>query len=286
MKITEEAKAKINLYLDVFPPRESGYHDIKSVMHTVSLADIVSVDTDCAGIRLTCTDASLPTDDKNLAYRAAKLFFQKAEIDGGAYIYIEKNIPVAGGLAGGSTDAAAVLRALNTAFGEPLGMGELCAVGAELGADVPFCITGGCALCTGFGEIITPLPTLPETVCVIANGGEGVSTPAAYKKLDEMYGSALAKDNGNIYEMIAALDDADVNAVCKNAYNIFESAVLPLHATASRLREIMSAHGAILSMMSGSGPSVFALYENSRDAEAAADEIKAIGALSHVCKTV
>lgn len=286
MIVTELAHAKINLYLDVFPPREDGYHDIKSIMHTVSLADNVTVDTDCSDIVLTCTNASLPTDSKNLAYRAAELFFRVNSIPYGARIHIEKNIPIAGGLAGGSADAAAVLRALNAAFECHMEAGTLATVGAELGADVPFCTVGGCALCTGIGEIMTPIPSLPETVCVIANGGESVSTPDAYKRLDEMYGERLADNGGNIDAVISTLQYGDFNTLYHEAFNIFESAVLPCHSTAGRLKDIMSESGAVLSMMSGSGPSVFGLFESENDAIDAANKIKATGAVAHVCKTM
>ncbi len=286
MKATEAAHAKINLYLDVFPPREDGYHNIKSIMHTVSLADTVTVDTDSNGIVLTCTDTSLPTDSKNLAYRAAELFFRETGISGGARIHIEKNIPIAGGLAGGSADAAAVLRALNTAFGTHIDINSLAAMGAQLGADIPFCTIGGCALCTGVGEIMTPMPPLPETVCVIANGGEGVSTPAAYRRLDEMYGDKLAEDMGNIENVVEALQNGDKNAVTANAFNIFESAVLPTHSVAARLKEIIKDHGAMLSMMSGSGPSVFGLFGDEASAALAAERIKEFGAAAHMCRTM
>lgn len=287
MIVTELAYAKINLYLDVFPPREDGYHDIKSIMHTVSLADTVTVDTDCSEIVLTCTNASLPTDSKNLAYRAAELFFRASGIPCGARIHIEKKIPVAGGLAGGSADAAAVLRALNAAFGCHMEADTLAAIGAELGADVPFCTVGGCALCTGIGEIITPLPSLRKTICVIANGGEGVSTPDAYKRLDKMYGEGLTDNGGNIDAVISSLQSGDLSSLCHEAFNIFESAVLPCHSTAGKLKDIMSKSGAVLSMMSGSGPSVFGLFESRTDADKAADEIRSIkGTVAHICKTI
>lgn len=286
MKVTEAARAKINLYLDVFPPREDGYHNIKSIMHTVSLADTVTIDTDSSEIVLTCTNSSLPTDSKNLAYRAAELFFRETGISGGARIHIEKNIPIAGGLAGGSANAAAVLRALNAALGARIDINSLAAISAELGADVPFCTVGGCALCTGIGETMTPIPTLPETVCVIANGGEGVSTPAAYKRLDEMYGDELAKDMGNIENAVTALQNGDKNTMTANAFNIFESAVLPTHSVAARLKEIMKDYGATLSMMSGSGPSVFGLFSDEASAALAAEKIKDLGAVSHVCCTM
>lgn len=283
MVIKETANAKINLYLDVFAKREDGYHDIKSIMHSVSLADTVTVDTDCNTVSLTCTDPSLPTDSKNLAFRAAEHFFAKAGIKAGAKIHIEKNIPVCGGLAGGSTDAAAVLRALNKAFGSPVSTNTLCDLGADLGADVPFCISGGCALCTGSGDKLTALPSLPETVCLIANGGEGVSTPEAYGELDRMYINNINEDKGDIDGIINAVKNSDTELAAKNAFNIFESAVLPRHSMASKLKTLMKENGAFLSMMSGSGPSVFGLFESEGIAEACAEKIHSLGAAAYIC---
>lgn len=287
MKITVEAPAKINLYLDVFPGRGDGYHNIKSIMHTVSLADVVTVDTEARDITVTCTDSNIPTDSGNLAYRAAKAFLSAVGINSGAKIHIEKKIPVAGGLAGGSTDAAAVLKALNDAFNAPMSIDSLCKISAAIGADVPFCIKQGCALCTGIGDVMTPLPTLPKTVCLIANGGEGVSTPAAYRRLDEMYGEELTDNRGNIDAVISSLKSGDLNSLCHEAFNIFESAVLSCHSTAGRLKDVMSKSGAVLAMMSGSGPSVFGLFENRTDADKAADEIRSIkGTVAHICNTL
>lgn len=285
MIITEQANAKINLYLDVFAKRDDGYHDIKSIMHSVSLADIVTVDTDCDWVSLTCTEPTLPTDSKNLAYRAAQSFFDATGIKGGAKIHIEKNIPICGGLAGGSTDAAAVLRALNKAFGFPVSSDVLQGIGAALGADVPFCLAGGCALCTGSGVHLTSLSPLPETVCLIANGGEGVSTPEAYGRLDSMYGERISADKGDIDGIINAITSGNVIGASGKAFNIFESAVLPTHSVASKLRDIMKNKGAVLAMMSGSGPSVFGLFNNEEEAAAAASEIVTLGAAAHICRT-
>ena len=286
MKITLKAPAKINLYLDVGARRPDGYHDIKSIMHTVDLCDTVTVDTDCDGICLTCSDASLPTGRENLAYKAAEVFFAKSGINAAARIHIEKRIPVCGGLAGGSTDAAAVLKGLNEAFEYPLNSDTLMRLGAALGADVPFCINGGCALCEGIGDRLTNLSPLSGVYCVIANGGEGVCTAKAYAHIDSRFGDSLYKDFGNFAAVLSAVKSGDIKGVCDCAYNIFEEVVLPRHSLAQRLKAELSSHGAMLSMMSGSGPSVFALFDSEKKAAEAAEAVRTLGADAHLCKLI
>ena len=286
MKITLNAPAKINLYLDVGARRPDGYHDIKSIMHTVDLCDTVTVDTDCDGICLTCSDTSLPTGRENLAYKAAEVFFAKSGINAAARIHIEKRIPVCGGLAGGSTDAAAVLKGLNEAFGYPLNSDTLMRLGAALGADVPFCINGGCALCEGIGDRLTNLSPLSGVYCVIANGGEGVCTAKAYADIDSKFGGSLNQDFGNFDTVLSAVSSGDIKSVCECAYNIFEEVVLPRHSVAQRLKTELSSHGAMLSMMSGSGPSVFALFDSKKKAAEAAEAVRTLGADAHLCKLI
>ena len=286
MKITLKAPAKINLYLDVGARRPDGYHDIKSIMHTVDLCDTVTVDTDRDGIFLTCSDTSLPTGRENLAYKAAEVFFEKSGINAAAQIHIEKKIPVCGGLAGGSTDAAAVLKCLNEAFDYPFCSDTLFRLGAALGADVPFCINGGCALCEGIGDRLTKLTTLSGVCCVIAKGGEGVCTASAYADIDSRFGGSLNKDFGNFPAVLSAVKNGDVKGVCDYAYNIFEEVVLPRHSTALRLKTELGRHGAILSMMSGSGPSVFALFDSEKQSAKAAEAIRSLGADAHLCKLI
>ena len=206
MNITLSAPAKINLFLDVTGRRPDGYHTITGVMQAVSLCDTVTVEVTeptgmyvcslgahtagAASITLTCTNPDRPTDSRNLAWRAAEKFF--AATGRGCKklaIHIEKNIPAAAGMAGGSTDAAAVLVALNQLFDLPLTTEALCEAGLTLGADIPFCIKGKAHITEGVGEILTPITPMPECELVVACGGEGVSTPAAYKALDTLYGN-------------------------------------------------------------------------------------------------
>ena len=279
--LTLPAPSKINLFLDITGRRPDGYHTISGIMHAVSLCDTVTLTLTPVSNEeeprhtLTCTHPDLPTDGKNLALRAAKAFFEATGTGNThLHIHIEKRIPAAAGMAGGSTDAAAVLKGLNQLMGQPLTHSELCRVGLTLGADVPFCITGNAQITEGVGEILTPCAPLPPCYLVVACAGEGVSTPAAYKKLDELYGhfdgNGYASKTDAFAAQLDALEKGDLCGVGKNAYNIFESAVLPTHSKAGYIKNILASSGAVLAMMSGSGPSVFGVFENEKDAQAAA----------------
>ncbi len=276
MKVEIKAPAKINLYLDVLGKRPDGYHDIESIMQTVTLFDIVTVEK-AQEISMTCSDATLPTDEKNLCIKAAKRFFERAGISGGAKIHVEKNIPVSSGLAGGSTDGAATLKALNEIYGYPLAEDELYALGAKLGADVPFCMKGGCVLCRGIGEDMTEIETSAEYSIVIARAGEGVSTPRAYGALDEKYGNGLARPFGSSENMIRALSRGDISAVAREMLNTFESVVLPSHREAREAVEYLKNADSPGAMMSGSGPAVFAVFDSRDKAEEAAAKLKKMG---------
>ncbi len=291
MQLIENAYAKINLFLDVTGRRENGYHDIAGVMHTVSLCDRVTLTVEGAhrgeicslsgaahgagAITLTCTEPSLPTDRKNLAWRAAEAFFAATGFGAERLtIHIEKHIPAAAGLAGGSTDAAAVLRGLNRLYGSPLSDDGLTAVGVRIGADVPFCIVGGACITRGIGDDLTPIRALSHGTLVVACAGEGISTPAAYGALDAMYGGfaegAYAPRTEELARMLKALAHGDVAGVAANAFNLFESVILPEHPTARQIKATLQDSGARLAMMSGSGPSVFALFDSD---EAAAQAV-------------
>ena len=291
MILKSKAYAKINLYLDVTGIRDNGYHNIKSIMQTVDLHDEITVESlDAAEIteqiELTCSDPAVPTGEKNIAYKAALAFFREAGITSySCRIHIGKHIPMEAGLAGGSTDAAAVLRLLNKLYDEPFDTDGLCRIGTRLGADVPFCICGGTYLCEGIGEVLTPLPSMPDCHIVVARGGDGVSTPAAYGLIDEKWNRDFTKPGGDYDTLSAALDRGDLCGMADSMYNIFEDVILPTHSVASRLKEIMTECGAVGAMMSGSGPSVFGIFESSKDAEKAADKAEEI-ARSFVCKPV
>lgn len=281
--ITVNAPAKINLFLEVCEKRPDSYHNIDSVMQSVSLCDVVTVKKSDV-IKLD-NNAGLPNNEKNLAYKAASLFFEYTNMKKGAEIYIEKNIPVSAGLAGGSTDAAAVLKALNTIYDTNMSYDTMCELGAKLGADVPFCIKGGTYITRGIGDVFTPCLPLCDCYIVISKSGEGVSTPFAYgeidnKRLDNKY--TFKKSD----ELVKSLAEGNLYAISNQTFNIFESVVCPLRPKVNEQKKILTDSGAILTMMSGSGPSVFGLFEDKSSAENALNKLKAYGADAHLCKPI
>ena len=284
-RVTEKGHAKINLHLDITGRLADGFHSVSTVMQTVSLCDEITVcdlkETEGEpSFTAYCGEADLPSDGRNLAVRAALLFCNAANISLVGRIEIKKNIPMAAGMAGGSADAAAVLRSLNKATDEPFSLEELCALGASLGADVPFCIVGGTAFADGKGDILHTLPDMPDCIIVAACEGEGVSTPWAYRLLDGIYGD-FAEGCGyapkDISCLTKALDKGDVRETAKNIYNIFEGPVLAERPVAAHIKELMLEGGALSAMMSGSGPSVFGIFDCSEHAERACDLLSAQG---------
>jgi len=286
MSITIAAPAKINLYLDVISKREDGYHDIESIMHTVSLSDQITLELTDGSIEITSNFPHVPTDEKNIAYKVAKAYFEHIKKSMGVKIHIEKHIPVSSGLAGGSTDAAATLKGINILMGEPLNLNELIELGAKYGADIPFCITGGCVKCEGLGEKMTSLPTLRGQKVLIVRGGEGVSTPKAYGLIDEMYGDRVNSRHGNFNNAIEAIQKENVSAVISSAYNIFEDVILPIHSVAKQIKDVLLENGASLSMMSGSGPAVFGFFKDNISVNNAASAVRKLGARAFICETI
>ena len=286
---TERANAKINTYLDVASRRENGYHNIVSIMQTVSLCDLVSVDfrpAEHTSIRLEASgNDGMPTDCRNLAWRAAERFLQRTERRGEVHIIIEKHIPMAAGLAGGSADAAAVLRALNALCGTPLTQDELCSLGATLGADVPFCIVGGTALVTGIGECMENFPAMPQGILLVACRGEGVSTPWAYGELDQRYnGFTEPKKTDNRPTCIEnAWKNGDLTGSCTHFFNVFEEVVPTVQKDVNALKAIMTESGATRAMMSGSGPSVFGVFADIGAADIACTRLRESGAAAYIC---
>lgn len=292
ISVKEYAYAKVNLYLDVISKREDGFHDIKTVMHTVSLADEVTVAVKAAqrpSVRLTVIGhAKLPTDSRNLAVRAAELFLTSTLISAEVNIRLLKRIPVAAGLAGGSSDAAAVLRALNKAFRRPLTEKRLLAIAAELGSDVPYCLLGGTALCLGRGEIIERLPEKLKLNFVVAVADEYVSTPMAYSELDRIYSDFTGERNdgsASCYDAIM-LSASDGKITQDKLFNIFEKAILPTCFGAESIKNKMIELGATHSLMSGSGPSVFGIFPDRTSAEAARDELIKLGIRAYYAETI
>ncbi len=278
--LQRDAYAKINLFLDIESKRADGYHNIISVMQSVSLCDTVTVEyceSEDKSIEISCDDASIPLGEKNIAYKAANLFLNSGKVK----IHIAKRIPAEAGLAGGSTDAAAVLTLLNELTGNKKTADELLSIGAKIGADVPFCIAGGTKLSLGIGEKLSDFKPLHECYIVIAKMGDGVSTPKAYSMLDCMFDNF---ENYRPRKDLLKLLEKENNV--SGMFNIFESAVIPSRPAVQKIKDILCENGADISMMSGSGPSVFGIFSSKEQASAAKDTLVGMGAIAHLCEPV
>ena len=288
----ENAYAKINLHLDVVKKRDDGFHEIKTVMHTVSLADVVTVAISPArelSVKLSVDGAIfLPTDSKNLAYRAAVLFFERLGVNAEVNIRLVKKIPVSAGLAGGSSDAAAVLRALNKLYKRPFTTKALMAIGAELGSDVPYCIVGKTALCEGRGERITRIDSSAILNVVIASAGERVSTPLAYSALDEKYNDFTDYDTEAADSALSVLVSSLKHGkpIETDLYNVFETVVFDKCPKSKKLKDVIVALGATHAVMSGSGPSVYGVFATESEAKEAKAKLRELGYFAYAAKSV
>ncbi len=253
----EGAFAKLNLTLDVLGMREDGYHDLQSVMQTISLRDDVEIDIGTGKPwRLLCSDESIPTDESNLAWKAAKLYCQTIQHDpNGIEIRILKRIPAQAGLGGGSADAAAVLRALNRHYGAPLSIAALAELGGQIGSDVPFCVLCGTAIAEGRGERLRKLPDMPDCVFVVCKPDFSVSTPELYCKLDE----SVIGIRPNNRAMEAAILSGDLGRVAENLCNVFDPIVTAEHLELNYIKSIFHSYGSVGQQMTGSGSAVFAI---------------------------
>ncbi len=264
--ITLKAYAKINLALDVIGKRPDGYHDVRMIMQTIKLYDKVSMKrTNTTDISIKTNLHYLPTNESNIVYAAAKLFKETYHINDGLYINLEKKIPVAAGMAGGSSDAAATLWGLNTLFDTKAPIEELMELGLKLGADVPYCLLRGTALSEGIGEILTPLPAVPNLYCLIVKPPVSVSTKFVYENLD----LTKAENHPDVDGMIEAIKSEDVNGITSRLGNILETVTLKAHPEIITIKETMLSYGARNSLMSGSGPTVFGLFDDLTMAEKA-----------------
>ena len=261
--VTVEANAKINLTLDILGKRPDGYHEVAMVMQTVGLHDTLTLEKREQGISLNINVPWLKADEKNLAWRAAALVQEEFGLTGGVHIELTKRIPVAAGLAGGSADAAAVLKGMSELYGLNLSDNKLCELGAKLGSDIPFCLLGGTMLATGRGEVLKRLPDMPETWVVLVKPRISVSTAWAYQNYDEQ-GAERHPDNEAIQKEIAR---GNRKGVAKLLCNVLESVTINKYDVIERYKQMMLAKGAMASMMSGSGPTVFALAQNREQAE-------------------
>ena len=267
-----EARAKINLTLDVTGRRDDGYHTVCMVMQSVALHDDVHVtvthgEKKPRGIVLSCNLPFLPVDERNLAYRAADLFYQQTgTLLETCEIHIEKRIPIAAGLAGGSTDAAAVLRALNALHETGLSDEQLCEMGLKLGADVPYCLRGGTMLAEGIGEELTALTPMPHCWVVLCKPPFGVSTKEVYTAID----AVELKDRPDTKGMLSALDKQDFAGICKRLNNVMETVTATKRRQIGEIRAFLRENGADGTLMSGSGPTVFGLFSDENRAKTAA----------------
>lgn len=256
----EGAFAKVNLTLDVLDKRPDGYHDIKSIMQTISIRDDVEIDLNTGKPwKLVCNMEGVPTDSRNLAWKAAEVFLEATgrTVDGVA-IRINKRIPTEAGLGGGSADAAAVLRALNQHYGNPLSILALAELGNKIGSDVPFCTLCGTAMVEGRGERLRKLPDLPDCFFVVCKPDFSSSTPALYRKLDE---TAIAKHPDH-QAMESALLAGDLGKIAENIWNVFDPVVTQEHLELNYIKSIFNSYGAVAYQMTGSGSAVFAIVES------------------------
>lgn len=266
-----KAYAKVNISLDIVGKRESdGYHLLKMIMQGIDLYDVIDIDKQREGITITCNKNYVPVDERNLAYKAAALFKEIYDIKDGVKINIIKNIPVSAGLAGGSTDGAAVLKVMNKLFNINASNEELMKIGLSLGADIPYCIQGGTALCEGIGEVITPLDSFKDKIIVLVKPSFGVSTKEVYKNFD----INKVRKHPETEKLIEAMKSNDLKFVAENMKNLLENVTLRKHKVLIRIKEEMNSCGAMGAMMSGSGPTVFAFFDDMFKAQMCFERMK------------
>jgi len=270
-KLELKALGKINLGLDVLGRRENGYHDVRMVMQTLYLYDNVTLQKKSApGIEIDSNLFYLPNDEDNIAWKAAKLLIDEFDIKDGIRIHLDKHIPVAAGMAGGSSNAAAVLYGMNQMFRLGLSQKELMERGVKLGADVPYCIMRGTVLAEGIGEKLTPLPPMPKCQILIAKPPISVSTKLVYEKLD----SHEIEDHPDIDGIIDGLKAHDIEKVASSMGNVLEKVTIEEYPVIEQIKNVMKEQGALNAMMSGSGPTVFGIYDSKEKARKAAAKIR------------
>lgn len=281
-EISVKALAKINLGLDVVRRREDGYHEVRMVMQTIHLFDRLQIARNASGaITMSTNLPFLPTNENNLVYKAAKLLKDEFQIKDGIDVKLNKHIPVAAGMAGGSTDAAAVLYGMNRIFGLGLSREDMMQRGLALGADVPYCVMRGTALAEGIGEELTALPPMVKCPVLIAKPQLSVSTKFVYENL-KLNEKTVHPD---IDRLVADIKAKDLHAIAADMGNVLETVTIPNYPVIAEIKEHMMEHGAINSMMSGSGPTVFGLFENEDKAVAAYDAMRASGLAKQVYLT-
>lgn len=277
-----KAFAKINLTLDVVGKRPNGYHDVKMIMQQIDLHDDVTLTKKDKGIELITDSPFIPKDRRNIAYLAAEKMLERYQIQTGVRIKIEKRIPVAAGLAGGSTDAAAVIKGMNKLYELGLNLEEMMEIGLELGADVPFCILGGAALAEGIGEQLTPIKGLEDGWMVLSKPNIGVSTKEVYERLDW----EQIRRHPDTEAMLKAIEKDEVHSVADGLCNVLEEVTVGLYPTVKELKDRFHEYGAVGVLMSGSGPSVFAFFKTYEKAKKAHKNMSRIYNQTYLVSTV
>jgi len=275
-KLKQKAYAKINLSLDVVRRRDDGYHEVKMIMQTVGLYDELLMEKCEEGIHVTVSmregfsGETLPADENNLVYKAAKLIMDRYGLCGGIKLHLEKHIPIAAGMAGGSTDAAAVIRGMNELFLLGMGIEEMKETAVKIGADVPYCIEGGTQLSEGIGEKLTPLKAAPEFLLLIAKPDISVSTKYVYEHLNLQ----ALKMHPDVAGMAEAIEKGDREGIINRMENVLESVTLEKYPIIREIKTVMKENGALNALMSGSGPTVFGIYEGKEAMEKAAELLR------------
>lgn len=268
--IVRKAYGKINLGLDVVGRLENGYHLVKMIMQMVEIYDELTFEKLPSGIVITTDSGELPTNEDNLIYKAAKLMLDTYKIDGGVKIHLEKNIPIAAGMAGGSSDAAQTFHGINELYGIGADTEALCSLGVKVGADVPYCIVGGTMLAEGIGEVLSPLPSPPEAYLLIAKPDINVSTKEVYEKID----TEGVEKHPDIDGMIEALKVGNLQGVVDRLGNVLATVTEKMHPIIMEIKEAMIECGALGSLMSGSGPTVFGIFTDKTEVMNAAKVIE------------
>lgn len=268
--ITKKAYAKVNLGLDVIGRREDGYHEVRMIMQTVDICDVLTFTRqERPGIVVTTDKEELPGDESNLIYKAARLVTETCSVREGIKIELQKRIPMAAGMAGGSTDAAAVFHGMNEMFGLGMDEDEMCALGVKIGADIPYCIKGGTALAEGIGEILTKLPDAPACVVLVAKPDIDVSTRYVYENLH----AESLEYHPDIDGMRAAIEEGDLRGMAERMGNVLETVTVNAYPVIREIKEVMKKSGAWNALMSGSGPTVFGIFGEEEKARKAYNEI-------------
>ncbi|EOS28595.1 4-(cytidine 5'-diphospho)-2-C-methyl-D-erythritol kinase [Lachnospiraceae bacterium 28-4] len=268
--ITKKAYAKVNLGLDVIRRREDGYHEVRMIMQTVDICDVLTFTRqERPGIVVTTDKEELPGDESNLIYKAARLVTETCSVREGIKIELQKRIPMAAGMAGGSTDAAAVFHGMNEMFGLGMDEDEMCALGVKIGADIPYCVKGGTALAEGIGEILTKLPDAPACVVLVAKPDIDVSTKYVYENLH----AESLEYHPDIDGMRAAIEEGDLRGMAERMGNVLETVTVNAYPVIREIKEVMKKSGAWNALMSGSGPTVFGIFGEEEKARKAYNEI-------------